>query len=146
MSFEEDEDRREWRELSREKRRRKHLERLGFPNARCFLCQEDDKRCLQLDHNDGVEFSDIVWPICSNCHAKRTDLQKDHPWKDAMPTDELERSGRFVEGFADYLEMAVTRLREFGPILCAEAAARSPRRERDGKDNERRASSDGHPG
>lgn len=142
MSFEEDEERREARELGREKRRRKHLERIGFPNARCFYCGQDDYVCLQLDHTDGQEFSNVLWPLCANCHAKRTHLQKDHPPKDAMPIDPLEQAGRFDEGLADYLEMAVTRLREFGPILCAEAAARSPRSKQDGDDNERRASPD----
>ncbi len=138
MSFESDEQRREAREHAREKRRRRHLERLGFPDARCFYCGEDDYVCLQLDHNDGREFSDVIWPICANCHAKRTDSQKDHPPKLADPADPLERAGRMVEGFADYLEMAVTRLREFGPMLCAEAAARSPRLKRDGGKDERR--------
>lgn len=142
MSFEENEERREWREHEREKRRRRHLERLGFPNARCFFCGEDDVRCLQLDHIDGREFSDVVWPLCANCHAKRTDFQKDHPPKEADPTYPLELHGRFDEGLADILEMAVTRLREFGPILCAEAAARSPRRKRDGDNNDREGPSD----
>ena len=127
MSYEDDEERREAKEHGREKRRRKHLERIGFPNASCFFCGEDDYVCLQLDHVDGKEFSDVLWPLCANCHAKRTHLQKDHPAKIAMPTDPLERSSRFVEGAADYLEMMVTRLREFGPMLCREAAARSPR-------------------
>lgn len=138
MSFEEDEERREAREHGREKRRRKHLERVGFPNARCIYCGEDDYVCLQLDHTDGQEFSDARWPLCANCHAKRTHMQKDHPPKDAEPLDPLERIGRMVEGHADYLEMAVTRLREFGPILCGEAAARSPRNKRDGSKDERR--------
>ena len=137
MSFEKDEERREAREHAREKRRRKHLERVGFPNARCLFCGEDDKVCLHLDHIDGQEFSDALWPLCANCHARRTHLQKDHPPKDAQPTDDFERMGRIVEGHADYLEMAVTRLREFGPILCAEAAARSPRFKQGGGRDER---------
>ena len=69
-------------------------------------------------------------------------MQKDHPPKLARPTDPLERIGRMVEGHADYLEMAVTRLREFGPILCAEAAARLPRIKQDGSTNERRETSE----
>ncbi|WP_156404900.1 hypothetical protein [Sphingomonas sp. Root241] len=139
MSFDEDESRREAREHAREKRRRRHLERLGFENAQCIFCGEDDKVCLHLDHVDGQEFSDVVWPLCANCHAKRTHLQKDHPPKDAEPSDPLEKMGRMVEGLADYLEITVTRLREFGPILCAEAAARSPRKKRDGGKDERTA-------
>ena len=140
MSFEEDEERREVREHAREKRRRKHLERIGFPNARCLFCGEDDYVCLQLDHLDGREFSDAVWPLCANCHAKRTHLQKDHPPKNAQAAHPLERAGRFIEGLADYCEMEVTRLREFGAMLCAEAAARSPRTNRDDTNDERKGS------
>ncbi len=136
MSFNDDEGRREEREHNRAKRRRRHLERIGFHNAQCIFCGEDDYVCLHLDHIDGREFSDVLWPLCANCHAKRTHLQKDHPPKGAMPTEPLERSGRFVEALADYLEMSVTRLREFGPILSAEAAQRSPRARRDGDNDE----------
>lgn len=127
---------RERRELAREKRRRKHMERLGFPDPRCLFCDEDDVRCLHLDHVAGQEFSDDVWPICANDHARRTDLQKDHPPKAADPGDNLEVIGRFSEGLADFLEMAVTKLREYGPMLCAEAAARTPRL-KDGETHDR---------
>lgn len=140
MSFEDDEDHREAREDAREKRRRRHLERLGFENARCLFCGEDDIVCLHLDHIDGREFSDAVWPLCANCHARRTHLQKDHPPKNAEPTDPLERIGRRIEGHADYLEMSVTRFREYGAMLCAEAAARSPRIERDRDHHEEQGS------
>jgi hypothetical protein len=126
------EDDRERIELAREKRRRKHLDRLGFPNPKCFFCGEEDVRCLHLDHIEGQEFTDNVWPICANDHARRTDLQKDHPLKAADPSDILEIVGRFLHGRADYQEMSVTKLREYGSILCAEAAARSPRLKRDG--------------
>jgi hypothetical protein len=142
MSFEDDEAQCEKREHEREKRRRRHLVRLGFADPRCLFCGEDDVRCLVKDHTDGIEFdAKTVWLLCSNCHAIRTDLQKDHLPKNAAPADPLERSGRFLEGLADYLEMTVTRLRVFGPIMCAEAAARSPRRKRDGNDNDCEGSS-----
>ena len=123
----EDENEAERRERAREKRLRKHYERLGFPNPKCFFCGENDVRCLHLDHIAGREFSDDLWPICANHHAIRTDLQKDHPSKLAGPKDILEVIARFILGLADFLEMMVTKLREYGPILCSEAAARSPR-------------------
>ena len=34
-----------------------------------------------------------------------------------------------LKALADYLEMITTRLRQFGPMLTAEAAARSPRQQ-----------------
>lgn len=107
----------ERREIEREKRRRKHLARLGFPNPSCFYCGESDPRCLQLDHVSGREFDGQVWPLCANDHARRTDFQKDHPPKLADSADPLERAGRFLEGFADFLEMAEPKLRDVVELL-----------------------------
>ena len=80
----------------------------------------------------GQEFGDDDVPICANHHLMRTDLQKDHPQKDAEPTDPLERAGRLFHGLADYLKLFEPLCREYGDILCTEAAARSPRQKQDG--------------
>ena len=111
------------RDFAREKRRRKHLERLGFDNPQCLFCGESDVRCLELDHIAGRAHSEDVWVLCRNCHAQRTDLQKDHPPKVADPTDRAEVIGRFLEGLADFLEFIVKRLREYGSELIAMATA-----------------------
>ena len=113
----------EQREIAREKRRRKHLERLGFEKPKCLLCEESDPRCLQLDHIAGRAHSEDLAILCANHHAIRTDLQKDHPPKAADPKDSCEVIGRFLEGLADFLELIVTRLREYGPMLIAMATA-----------------------
>jgi hypothetical protein len=109
------------REFAREARHRKNLERLGFDDPRCLFCGEDDVRCLELDHVAGRSHSDDVWPLCRNCHATRTDLQKDHPPKVAPPKDSLEVIGRFLLGLADFFEMLIGRLREYGETLIAMA-------------------------
>jgi hypothetical protein len=113
------------REINREKRIRKHYERLGFDNPSCLICGESDPRCLQLDHIAGRAHSDDVWPICANDHARRTDFQKDHPPKQAPPREPLEVIGRFLQGLADFLELILTRLRDYGALLIAMAAASS---------------------
>ena len=113
----------EGREIARAIRRRKSLERLGFNKPKCLFCDEDDPRCLQLDHIAGKAHSDDVWPVCLNDHMKRSDMQKDHPPKAALPRDQLEVIGRFLEGVADFLELIATRLREYGPFLMTMAAS-----------------------
>jgi hypothetical protein len=111
------------RDFEREKRRRKHLERLGFENPKCLYCPEKDVRALQLDHIAGRAYSDDVWVVCSNCHLKRTDIQKDHPPKVAPVDNQLEITGRFLLGVADFFEFLIKRFREDGETLINMAAA-----------------------
>jgi hypothetical protein len=144
MSSEDDD--KERLELAREKRRRRHLERLGFPDPKCPICGEDDLRCLQLDHIAGKEFSDIQAVICANHHLKRSDLQGEHPLKMADPADPLEVAGRTMLGMADYHDLLGPVCREIGAMLCAEAAARSPRRKDGGNDDDNSGGADGCPG
>jgi hypothetical protein len=120
------------RRLNRKARLRKHQERLGTLTPACVVCCLNDPRCLQLDHIMGQEFGDEDVPVCANHHLMRTDLQKDHPPKDAEPADPLERAGRLFHGLADYFELFEPLCREYGDILCAEAAARSPRQMKGG--------------
>jgi hypothetical protein len=120
------------RRLSRLARLRKHQERLGTLTPACVVCGLNDPRCLQLDHIVGQEFTDEDVPICANHHLMRTDLSKDHPPKDADPSDGLEQAGRFLHGLADYFELLEPICRKYGDILCAEAATRSPRQKQGG--------------
>lgn len=112
----------EERQIAREKRRRRHLERLGLDDPRCPLCGEDDVRCLELDHIAGRAFSEDVVLICASCHRKRTDLQKDHPPKQAPPDNLLEIIGRFLLGVADFFELLIERFRQYGEALIRMAA------------------------
>jgi hypothetical protein len=112
----------EEREIAREKRQRQRFEKLGFPEPRCIFCGVDDVRCLELHHIAGRGHSDDVWPVCRNCHAVLTDFQGDHPPKDAPPDNVLEIIGRFLLGVADFLEMLITRCRDYGETLIRMAA------------------------
>ena len=114
MSDEEEE-----RIRQREARRRRQLENLGFDDPKCLFCNEDDPFCLELDHIAGRAHDGSVWPLCRNCHAKRTNLQKDHPPKGSDPRSQDEVIGRFLLGVADFLEMLIEKLRQLGESLIA---------------------------
>jgi hypothetical protein len=107
----------EEREVAREKRLRLKFEKLGFMNPRCVICGKDDVRCLELHHVAGRCHSGDVCPVCRNCHAILTDLQTDHPRKEAPPDNVLEIIGRLLLGVADLFELLVSRFREYGETL-----------------------------
>jgi hypothetical protein len=111
------------REIAREKRLRRNVERLGVDDARCLFCPEDDPRCLEKDHIAGRAHSDDVVILCANCHRRRTDLQKDHPPKQAPQKETMEVIGRFLLGVADFFEMLVGLFRQYGETLIAMAVS-----------------------
>jgi 5-methylcytosine-specific restriction endonuclease McrA len=110
---------------SREARLRRKLENLGFDEPKCLFCGEDDPFCLELDHIAGRAHDETVWPLCRNCHARRTHLQKDHPPKGPDLRQEDEQLGRFLLGLADFFEMLIEKLRAWGSELIAKAASLS---------------------
>jgi hypothetical protein len=112
----------EERDRKREARRRRQLENLGFDDPRCVFCGNDNPFCLELDHVAGRAHDETVWPVCRNCHAERTNLQKDHPPKGPDPKAPDEVIGRFLLGLADFFEMLIEKLRYWGESLIARAA------------------------
>jgi hypothetical protein len=52
--------------------------RKGAGGAFCILCAEDDPSCLERHHIAGRAFSDVCVTVCGNCHAKISEMQKDH--------------------------------------------------------------------
>jgi hypothetical protein len=107
------------RELSRERRKQRALERLGSNNPSCIVCGCDDPLALELHHLAGQAFGDDTVPVCRNCHRRLSDYQKDHSLDQGKPVGELEPIRRFMEGLADLFEMLVKRLREYAAKLGA---------------------------
>ena len=107
-------------EKRRERREQRRLERLGTDKPIC-LCGETDSRCFDSHHIAGRAFDPTETPLCKNCHAKASDVQKDHPRQVSDPPHPLERIGHFLHGLADLLALAIARLREFGNELINEA-------------------------
>jgi hypothetical protein len=104
-----------------ERRKQNRLEKLGTNHPICPLCGETDWRCFELHHIAGRKFDPMELPVCMNCHAKCSDLQKDHPPRVAQTPGSLEVIGRFLVGLADMLGLAASKLKEFGLFLIEEA-------------------------
>jgi len=107
------------RELNRERRKQRALERLGSNNPQCVLCSHNDPLALELHHLAGQAFGDDTVSVCRNCHRQLSDYQKDHSLKQEKPDGELEPIRRFIEGLADLFELLVKRLREYAAKLGA---------------------------
>jgi hypothetical protein len=107
------------RELNRERRKQRALERLGSNHPRCVLCSCDDPLALELHHVAGQAFGDGTVPVCRNCHRRLSDYQKDHSPEQGKRVGELEPIRPFMEGLADLFEMLVKRLREYAAKLGA---------------------------
>lgn len=42
------------------------------PPIACTVCGEDDANVIEMHHVDGRNNSDVVRPLCKNCHSKIT--------------------------------------------------------------------------
>lgn len=111
------------RNLASERRRQNALERLGTNSPRCIFCGEDDWRTLEKHHIAGQAYDDFTCIHCRNCHRKQSDKQKDHPRATDMPIGPVEAAGRFMLGLADFFELLIEKLREFGNALIESVRA-----------------------
>jgi hypothetical protein len=106
------------RELNRQRRMQRALERLGSNNPRCVICGCDDPLALELHHVAGQAYGHDMVIVCRNCHRRLSDYQKDHSLGQAKQPTEIEPIRRFLLGLADLFEMLVKRLREFAAKLA----------------------------
>lgn len=104
-------------EAERERREQRRLEKLGTNDPRCGMCEETDWRTFELHHPAGRKHDDATVLICSNCHRKVSDDQKDHPAFDPNADAMLASIGNFLLGLADMLRIIVAKLYEFGLAL-----------------------------
>lgn len=101
----------------RTQRRMAGLSRLGVTNIRC-ICGETRLVCFEADHVDRRSNSDVVWGLCKNCHAARTDRHNsEHPPVSRFPANPFERYGHMLLGAADYLEFILQRLRQLAELM-----------------------------
>jgi len=110
------------KELAREIRKQRRLEKLGSNSPLCGECGEPDWRCLELHHVADFGCDDGTVILCRNCHRKVSDDQKGHPAFDPTADATLHSIGRFLLGLADLLRLAVEKLVEFGLALIDRAA------------------------
>ena len=109
------------RELNRERRRQRALERLGTNSPRCPFCGFDNPLALELHHIAGETFDEKTAPVCRNCHRVLSDWQKDHPACISDTPNDLERVGHALLGLADMFELLVKWLREHATKVFAAA-------------------------
>lgn len=103
---------------SPEARKQQRLRKLGTNNPICPVCGETDWRVFQSHHISGQNNDpDLTHPLCSNCHCKISDAQKDHPEDVSDPADHLGRIAHFMLGLAELLVLIVESLRDFADIL-----------------------------
>jgi hypothetical protein len=105
----------------KERRRQQAFERLGTTKPQCVRCGESDPRCFEQHHVAGRRYSDAAILVCSNCHGKLSDAQKDHPKPTANPPTSQECIGHFLLGLADFFAELSERLCEFGRSLTSPA-------------------------
>lgn len=110
------------KELARETRKQRRLEKLRSNSPLCGTCGEADDRALERHHVAGRKFDPATMVICRNCHRKVTDDQKDHPAFKAGGDSPLHAIGLFLLGLADLLELVIDKLSEFGLALIERAA------------------------
>lgn len=113
-----------------ERRKQTRLHKLGTNRPICPSCGETRWQCFELHHIAGRKFDPQEMPLCMNCHAICSDLQKGHPAQLGPKPSPLEIVGRYLLGLADILGMVVAKLKEFGLLLIEQAAlAGSPPQE-----------------
>jgi hypothetical protein len=107
----------------------------------CIVCTEADPRCLEFHHIAGRAFAGECVIVCSNCHAKLSDMQKGSSRMNKPTPDPIECIQRFLSGIADLFELLVPKLREFardlGPVggMCRSSLFATSGRKRIGGSN-----------
>jgi hypothetical protein len=103
-------------EKKREQRKQRRLATLGTPTPRC-LCGETFWACFEVHHLAGQAYDPATLPVCTNCHRKLTQDQKDR----APPPPETEewrvRLYNILCGAADVLVLIASKLIEIARDL-----------------------------
>jgi hypothetical protein len=104
-------------EPAREPAMRERFLVAGFPDPSCVICGERRIWCLELDHVAGQKHDTACSPLCANCHADRSFLQILEPSGGKPPENPLEVIGRWLLGIAEWLELLIDKLWDFGEFL-----------------------------
>lgn len=105
------------REIRIERAKQTRLEKLETNHPVCMACPEDHWAVFEDHHVGGCRYCELKIRHCKNCHAKATALQKGHPpVSRERPTME-ECIGRLLMGLADFFELLIKTLREYGTYL-----------------------------
>ena len=106
----------------KETRYQNAIARLGGREPFCVICGFDDHpAALELAHVAGKNFHDDVAVLCSNCHRRQSDGEKDRGFRPQTYSPELESMGHYLLGLATFLGMLSKTLPDFGERLIEQA-------------------------
>lgn len=94
----------------------RRLAKLGSRNPACILCGEANPFCLELHHIAGRHHHDDLSTVCSNCHRKVTELQRNRPGA-FEPAETPASIGHYLCGLADLFMLLAATLQQFGQWL-----------------------------
>jgi hypothetical protein len=109
------------RERRIERQKQNRLEKLGTNDPVCTTCGHDHWACFDNHHIAGRRYLDTTVRLCKNCHAEVTALQKGHSSPEGKKPSTEEIIGRLLLGLADFFELLIDTLREFGEYLIEKA-------------------------
>lgn len=92
--------------------------KLGTRYPICVGCGERDPFCLERHHIAGRKHHEDLSLVCSNCHCKLSDRQRDYPttWLNPSSGDRA-AVGFYLLGLCDLLSLVIGSLRKFGQRL-----------------------------
>lgn len=109
------------REKRIERYKQTRLEALMTNDPICTTCGKSHWAIFEKHHVAGQRYSGVIVLECKNCHAILTALQKGHPSPGKGEASFEEIVGRFLMGLADFFELLITTLRDFGEKLIIQA-------------------------
>ena len=105
------------RDLHRAAVKNKKERLAGIHNEVCLGCGCDLAKGKEDDHMIGRKHDDLIWPLCLDCHYKRSEFQREEPPATANPRTALEVIGRWLLSVAEYFELMCETFRRFGQFL-----------------------------
>lgn len=106
------------RKLARAATKSRKRRLTGIHNEVCTGCGCDLTSLNKADdHMAGRKHDDTVWPLCKDCHHKRSEFQREQPPPTDNPRNAFEVIGRWLHSIAEYFELMCVTLRRFGDFL-----------------------------
>jgi hypothetical protein len=103
------------RELHRTAVKNRKIRLSGIHNEVCLGCGCDLAQGKEDDHMIGRKHSDLV--LCSACHHKRSELQREEPPPTENPRNVFEVIGRWLLSLREYFELIGEMLGRMGEYL-----------------------------
>lgn len=105
-----------------ESRRANDYRRLRTHNPICVGCSYcDHPAAMELAHIIPRKFDDDAVVLCSNCHRKQSDAEKDYSYEPTTGNPLMETYGRYILSVADFLKLIASKFEEIGHWMLEQA-------------------------